>query len=280
MATTLIKQRKPNEGEFLMGLENLEYVLFPDCETVLEIPMIRGKYNLGLTEEQQKTFEDYFNVKFDSPEGVEFLSNYQIVLRHDVNPRDDRKMEHLFDLLVLKANNGMGAVQFTEDPNDIGRLPFVATNEQKESEEKMSKNQTRNKALSELEKLSNNKAKLTKVCKYIFDLNTQDLTEQNAYNRLDAYIMGGQAEKFLHALTLDADYVDTVVTVKDAMTKGVIRLGQDQWYVNHANQTKLGRNLEEVVNYLSNPQNQDQLGIGNDKDLPYAIKRQLKERLN
>jgi len=278
--TTLIKQRSPNAGESLMGLEQLNYVMFPDCDTILEIPIINNKHNLGLTSEQQAEFENYFGVKFDTLQGREFLNNYQIVLRHDVNPRDHKKMDHLFDLAILKANGGMGMVQFEDSKDQVARFPFIATDEAKELEKTVSKKKLRNIAIEELNKLAKHKNTLLKITKFIFDLNQNNLDENSAYDRLDDYINGGQAEKFLTVIKLDPDYIDTVVSVKEAMIKGIIRLGQDQWYVNHANQTKLGRNIEEIVNYLNNPQNQDQIGTGAKDDLPYAIKRQLKESLN
>lgn len=277
--TTLIKQRKPDPGEVLMGLENIGYTLFPECQTTLEIPMIKRKFNLGLSDEEKKAFENYFNVQFDTPEGYEFLSNYRIELRHDVNPKDHNKMEHLFDLAILKANGGMGVVQFEDDEDFFGKRPFIATNEEKEIKDEVGKKQTRNKAIKSLEELAKKKTSLIKYAKYIFDLGAAEISEDIAYKRLDDYIMGGQADKFLNIMSLDPDYVDTVVTVKDAITHGIIRLGQDQWYSNYANQTKLGRNLEEIVNYLNNPNNQDQLGLGSKDDLPYAIKRQLKEKI-
>lgn len=277
--TTLIKQRNPNPGESLMGLEKLDYVLFPECDTSLEIPQIRGKFNLGLTEDQQKTFEDYFGVKFETDEGKKWLSEYVINLRHDVNPRDHNKMEHLFDLAVLKANGGMGIVQFNDNEDEIGRFPFVATDQEKELDQKVNKKQLRNRGIEALENLSTNKTNLVKITKYIFDTGNTDLDFNLAYDKLDDYINGGQSAKFLAVLKLDPDYIDTVVTVKDAMGHGIIRLSADQWYVNYSNGTKLGRNLEEIIKYLNNPQNQDQLGTGSKDDTPYSIKRQLKEKI-
>jgi hypothetical protein len=282
--SVLIRQRDPQPNEFLMGLESHGYVMFPGCDTEFDIPILNNKYNLGLGENQEE-FENYFGVKFDTPEGKEFLDSYRIKLRHDVNPLDDSNMDHRFNLAILKANGGLGIVQFNDESTDLfARYPFVATDEDKDIEKKVSKKVIRNSALSELEKLQKNKPKMFRIAKYIFDVNSGifNTNADVAYDRLDEYIVASNdnATAFLNTLKLDQDYIDVVITVKAAMVKGIIRLTPDKWLENHANGTKMGRNLEEVVKYLNNPNNQDQLGLGNETDTPYSIKRQIKESLN
>jgi hypothetical protein len=88
------------------------------------------------------------------------------------------------------------------------------------------------------------------------------------------------AENFLKVIRLDPEYVDSVITVKAAIARNIIRLTPDKWYVNYINQTKLGRNIDEIVKFLTNPQNQDQMGTDKDTDSAYSIKRQLKESLS
>ena len=47
-------------------------------------------------------------------------------------------------------------------------------------------------------------------------------------------------------------------------------------YINVATQNVLGRNFEEVVEFLNAPENRLELGTGKESDEPYSIKMQLK----
>lgn len=283
-----IRQREPNPGENIMGLQNHGYVLYPDAQTELEIPYVNNRFRLGksnetkwgLTKAQLKEFQEYFGVDFDSEQGFKFLEDHRITLDHLATPIDSMNMIHKFNQVVLRGNDGMGLVNLGQEENDGAKLfPFVMVDEDKEIESKVTKKMTKNQALMELQNLEiKDKKFMVKLAKFLFNLNI-DLTEIQAYDKLDEFINsgGGNAEKFLKALKTDREWMDTTVIVKDAMNAQIIRRGDDQVYVNFANQTKLGRNLEEVVKYLNNPDNQDQLGTGGKNDQPYSIQAQLKQ---
>lgn len=282
MSTTLIKQREPRKNDEMMGLQEAGFVLFPETETVLEIPFVNGKYHLGLTPEETKSFEAHFGVTFDSEAGQEFLEDYRIVLNHDINAYSKGNMDSQFQLKVLKANKGMGVVRFNEEDDPHETAPFIATTEEFEVETRVNKKAIRNQALAALQNLMDkSQPKLIRLARYLFDVN-HNMDAQTAYDRSDEYITEniGNAENFLRAIKLDPEYIDAVITVKMAIARGIIRLAQDKWYVNHLDQTKLGRNVEEIVTFLTNPQNFDQMGVGNDNDSAFAIKRQLKETLS
>jgi len=87
-------------------------------------------------------------------------------------------------------------------------------------------------------------------------------------------------ETFNQALTLDDEWIDTFVTTKDAIHSGIIRRQEDGWYINNANQEKLGKTVEEITKYLNHPDNLGTLGTGGKNDQPYSIKAQLKHKLN
>lgn len=286
-----IKQRTPQEGEEIMGLERFGYVMFPDSTTTLEIPYMNGRHKLGnysgkdatkfgLTSKQQTEFEDYFGVKFDTPEGFKFLNEYQISISHLTNPFDENDIKQKFEMTVMKANDGMGLVD-VNTTQDVTRYPFVLVDEQQEIEVKTNRNVTRNEAIVKLEKLNEDKKKIVRVAKYIFNLNL-DITPVQAYNQLNDFIFDKfqNCDTFNQALGLDDEWVDTFVTVKDAIHSGIIRRQEDGWYVNNANTEKLGKTVEEITRYLNHPDNAGTLGTGGTKDAPYSIKAQLKHKLN
>lgn len=282
-----IKQRSPNPGESIMGLEKQGYVMFPDSKTVFEIPYVNNRFKLGsdpttkfgLTEKQQEKFETHFGVQFDSQEGKEFLSDFKIEISHLATPFDENNIEHEFVATILKANDGLGLVNVgTSQDNTF--YPFVLIDEAQEIGEKVNRNVTRNEAVSQLQELKKNGKKMIKIAKYLFNLNLT-ITEEQAYLQLNDYIYETfkNAEHFVQVLTTDEEWLDTSVTVKDAMNVGIIRKGDDQVYVNFANGTKLGRTIEEITRFLNNPDNQDMLGTGGNKDQPYSIKAQLKNKI-
>lgn len=283
---SFIRQREPNPGEDIMGLQNHGYVLYPDAQTELEIPYVNNRFRLGksketkwgLTNAQLKEFENYFGVDFETESGQKFLEDWRITLDHLANPVDMGNMQHKFSQTILIGNDGMGLVNLGDDEG-AKLFPFVLVDEQKEIEGKVSRKVTKNNALRELSDLEiKDKKLMIKVAKYLFNLNL-DLTAIQAYDKLDDFInqSTSNAEQFLKALKIDKEWMDTTVLVKDAMNAQIIRRGEDQVYVNFANQQRLGRNMEEVVKYLNNPDNQDQLGSGGKNDHPYSIQAQLKQ---
>lgn len=282
-----IKQRSPNPGEIIMGLEEFGYVVFPDSKTEFEIPFVNNRFRLGsdpttkfgLTKNQQQKFENHFGVMFDSEEGKEFLSNYRIEISHQVTPVDTTNIEHEFMYSILKANDGLGLINVGTS-QETTLYPFALIDEVQETQEKVSRTATRNEAVSKLQELKKDGKKMIKIAKYIFNLNLT-ITEDQAYLQLNDFIYSSfkDSEKFLNILNVDNEWLDTTVTVKDAMNAGIIRKGEDQVYVNFANGAKLGRTIEEVTKFLNNPDNQDMLGTGGNKDQPYSIKYQLKQKL-
>lgn len=287
---SFIKQRSPVEGEEIMGLEKFGYVMFPDSVTTIEIPYVNGRHKLGnysekdatkfgLTKKQQGDFENFFGVQFESPEGKKFLEEYQISISHLTNPFDESDMKQAFEMQILRANDGMGLVD-VNTTQDVTRYPFVLVDEQQELEVKTNRNTTRNAALGKLESLNEDKAKLVRVAKYLF--NALDITPKQAYNLLNDFIFDKfeNADKFTKALSLNDEWMDTYITVKDAIHAGIIRRQEDGWYVNHANQEKLGKTVEEITKYLEHPDNLSTLGAGSKNDQPYSIKAQLKHKLN
>lgn len=279
----LMQQRKPNQDALLMGLEKLGMSVFPDCETTMEIPIVNNQFNLGFKDKKQKEdFEAYFGYKFDTPEGQEFLANYEVKISHDVTAYDVRNKRDAFDLHILKANGGMGIVAINEavlEESPIDTFKFVVKDENQEVEERVKFKETKLQAFSELSKMkeTNNKRLLT-VAKYILGV-TVGVGDNMAiaFDKLHDFIDSNyrNAKQFSDALKIDPEYLKTVVAIRDAIYRNIIR-NQNGQYVVYATQTPLGRNEEEVIRFLTDPKNQDILGLGLKDDSPTSIFAQLK----
>lgn len=279
----LMQQRKPNQDALLMGLEKLGMSVFPDCETTMEIPIINNQFNLGFKDKKQKEdFEAYFGYKFDTLEGQEFLSNYEVKISHDVTAYDIRNKKDAFDLHILKANGGMGIVAINEavlEESPVDTFKFVVKDENQEVEERVKFKETKLQAFSELSKMkeTNNKRLLT-VAKYILGVTVGVGDNMSiAFDKLHDFIESNyrNAKQFSDALKIDPEYLKTVVAIRDAIYRNIIR-NQNGQYVVYATQTPLGRNEEEVIRFLTDPKNQDILGLGLKDDSPTSIFAQLK----
>jgi len=282
----VIKQRVAHNNP--KGFEEIGFAIFPDCSSEVQIPFVNNKYVLGFDgeTEKQQYFEGLLGVKFDTPEGLEFLDNYRITFNHEINILGSSPKNE-FDIHLIKANKGFGLIKMTdEDEGPVDNTIFQIFDEKKEMDSKITKKAIIYEAISEIQKLwDGNRIKLVLVAKYLFEINAGVTSEQIAYDKLTDYVQvdktirsAENAQRVLKALKVDSDYMDAVVDTKTAMAKNIIRL-VDGWYVNHATQTKLGRNLEDTVIFLNNPNNQDEFGTGGVSDSPHTIKTQLKNSL-
>jgi len=281
--SALLKQISPDRNDTLMGLEEIGLSVFPGCETVMEIPMINGKFNIGSNQEMLEKFEKHFGVTFDGPDGQKFLSEYRIVINHDIMSFDYKNPEHEFILYILKVNNGMGLVAMDEiaiENSPINTFKFLLSDENKDLNSRIAKKELKLTAYNRLNEMNDTKGlRMINIAKYLFPESSGiGNNKQVAFDKLEEYISQNHEnmEKFLEATRLDQEYVDTVIKVKEAMYRNIIRRGVDGAYVLHATQTKLGRNQDEVIQYCLSPENKDIVGYGMDSDLPYSLSTQLK----
>ncbi len=284
MATT-IKQRTSNNNP--KGFDQLGFVLFPDCTSEVEIPFINNRFITGFENnlEKKKYFEDRLGVRFDTEQGQEFLDNYRIRFNHEINIKGSSPFDE-FDLWLIKANNGFGLIKIGEEESPTEDTIFVFFDEEKEMIESVTRKSIVNRAAREIEDLwDGNRAKLVLIAKYLFEVNSGISSELIAYNKLTDFISldkpvrnAENAQIVLRAFKADPDYMDTTVDTKTAIAKNIIRFS-DGWYVNHITQTKLGRNIEDTITFLNNPQNQDEFGTGGAEDSVHTIKAQLKNSL-
>lgn len=288
MAVTL-KQISSDSDSNLMGLEKYGFSVFPGCSTGFEIPWVNGKPNIGLDKKEDKVlrdkFEKFWGVEFDSDRGREFLSNYEIQINHDIDSFDPEKnIKDAWDLHLFRVNKGMGIIATDEDiVNEVAvnTFKFKLSDENRDLEEKVTKKQITVRAISKLGELFDaNSNRVVLLAKYIFPTSAGISTKNLAFSKLEEFISQStkNAEKFLETVKLEPEYLDTVVKVKDAIFRGIIRLGQDGRYQLAMSGTVLGRSEEEVIQFCLNPANSDIIGLGTKDDKPFSLTSQLKDK--
>lgn len=287
--SVVLKQMPPDSNDMLMGLENFGYSIFPGCSTGFEIPIVNGKHNIGLDgpkdKEKRKKFETFFGVEFDSDRGREFLEQYEITVKHDIEAFDPEKnIRHEWDLHLMKVNNGMGIIAVSDEileNTPVNNFKFKLTDENRDLEAKITKKQITLKAGAKLQELyESNTNRIVLFAKYIFPAGSGIATKNLAFSRLEDFISKNtnNAEKFLEVVKLEPEYLETVVKVKEAIFRGIIRIGPDGKYILSMSGTVLGRSEEEVIQFCLNPSNIDIVGTGGKTDAPSSLTSQLNDK--
>lgn len=277
--SVVIKQiKKPNE---IPGFEQLGFLVHPDCQSEMEIPLVNGKYNIGLNgkPELKKYFEDSFGFSFDSPAGQEFLDNFRIQISHSDTILPDSPTTR-FTVHLLNHLNGMGFIKTSKKiDGPVDTFVFEIYDEKAEQGDRVNKKTIMLTAASKLQDIYDNKRSLiVLIAKFLFESASEIDSEVIAYDKLSDYIMEFEnAKHFLKQIEVDVEHMDLVATVKEAIAKNIIRY-ENGYYVNFVTKTRFGKNPEEIVTYFSNPANQDEYGTGTN-DAPYTIKAQLKNSL-
>lgn len=279
----------PEPGVELMGLEKEGLSVFPGVVSSFEIPVINGRYNIGQDKseysERIKSFEDRLGFKFDSPEGYQWLENHLTDLSHDTMALDPKNsLEDSFMLHVLEVNNGFGVVALNQnhvESTPMNNFKFALENEEYESEKRISKKKDKLAATTTLNTLYSSKTnRIILLAKYLLSISSGvGESKDVALDKLLDFIDKSpeNVAKFLTASKMDAEYIDGVVKVKEAIFTGIIILGQDNQFVLKMSGDKLGRTESEVIQFLLMPKNKHLLGEGIKDDLPYSISTQLKD---
>lgn len=279
-----IAQMPVASGESLFGLEKYGRSKFPKCNSEMEIPIANGKHKLGMTKEQEDTYAQYFvGSDSSSSEWKEWLNSFTFKAPYEEKTLDLSLMEDSFVYHVfIKGNPDLCFIapsrKFAED-HPLSNYKYFVANEQQDAEEEVSTQKLKNKARAKLVEIQDDEIELIKIAHYLF--NVRGITNStSAYKTINNSIDESKesASRFIRVFDESSDFIDVTVTVKRAIEKNIIRRGQDNWYYNHASNTRLGRNQEEIIEFLMNPKNQDELGTGSKNDSPLTIKKQLKDK--
>ncbi len=281
--STVLKQIPPSKDDFRMGLEQFGHSVFPGVTTELEIPILRGKHNIGMEDDSalKEKFENHFGLKFDSPEGQQFLDEYRLRIDHDLMIFADNNLDHQFMLQVLRANKGMGqvAVNTSELENSpLDSFRFQLTDESFEQTERVAKKRIKSEANAILNKFD--VASIDRILilgNYLFPNAGIGDNRTLAFDKISDFIEKSHpnAQKFIDVSKLDALYLKTVVKVKKAIHQSIITLGKDGVYKLDGVDAELGKTEDDVIDFFTKTSNKELLGTGSKEDLPYSLTTQL-----
>jgi len=216
--------------------------------------------------------KDFWNkVELLKPNNSEFWNkitlragNQPIFLDPENNPHDLIKY-----YAILAGGFSMVGKSFTEAKNASRPPKFYLDRLEETLTVKNEIKKSRNKALAELEKLSNKSVKkLFYVAKVVDANSAQYRTNTPAeviYEAMDNYINGIGIEKnkvraaqsFIDAASLDLEDLIIKAIIKDATFNKFIVLKADGFIYDNSTNVMLGRNVEDVFEYFKNPLNDE-----------------------
>jgi hypothetical protein len=158
---------------------------------------------------------------------------------------------------------------------------FVLRNEGDEERQKATLYERLDENITRLSQINKESKKyLMALAKYLTNSLTIG-TDQLAYTKLRDYIDGKYTRtqkealnRFETTLEMDKTRLYTIVDVKEALYRNIIRRDINQRFYNPLTTTVYGKTEEEVVDFLMRVENQDELGVGVDAP-PYSIRKQL-----
>lgn len=228
------------------------------------VSQLEAELAANFVEPEDKEF--WNKVKLLRPDNDEFWGKISLRVGNEplfLNPSDPH------DLIKLKAieAGGFSLIAKTLDVARKSPVPykFYLDKFEETASIKTEVKKLRNKALAELEKLSNkNVNKLMYVCKVV-DPNSPQYKKTTPtdvmYDNMDKYINGETvdtdkrktAQRFLDISNLDMETLKIRAIVKDATYYKLI-ITRGDGYIYHAeSNTMLGKNPSEIAEYLKNP---------------------------
>jgi len=203
------------------------------------------------------------------PDNDEFWSKIDIKCGNDpvfLDPSDP------FDLIKIYAINAGGFSQIAKSYEDARSKPkpvkFYLDKFEETIATKTESKKLKNKALSELQKLYDKNAnKLFYVAKLVDIAGAQykkNTPNDVLYDNMDTFINGEGSEKsqsraaqnFINAADMDMETLKLKCLVKDSIYYKIFVTRSDNFIYHKTSGTMLGRNQEEIVEYLKNPLNE------------------------
>lgn len=287
-----------------MGLEQVGKSLFEGASSFFQIPQKNGKFVLDLPDPELKHVEKYYGCKISDEKANEVYGSLMIEVSHIPKPIDYKNAEHLLMLGIIRTLGLLAPSEDAVNPNK--NYKFVIEDLEAQNTVKTNLYQKRGKAIVILNDLYKNQPKyLVAIAKYLINfggklslnstkqLNLRSGVRYNsemAFNSLMEFIDGKLTNKANESVDLFLDAVDvkmggklpiselyTRVDVYDAVSKGVLKVADGYFYNPMVPETRYGRTTEEILNFLQDPTNSDHLGVGNESDMPFSIRRQLKK---
>lgn len=184
-------------------------------------------------------------------------------------------LESTADLLIYYAIKGRGysevapSYEFAKNATKIYK--FYLHEDEEVAVQKTELKKLRNKAKMMLEDLDNEDyEKLFKVAKMLLPIEkglTRKTPKDTVYQELDNFIEGDYSKneiklapkKFMEMANRDRATLNIQATVREALYQRYITKNSENLYWNSQTQVSYGRNENEIIAYLSNPINQEEL---------------------
>lgn len=277
-----LKQAKTDQ--FRLGMTN-QY--FENAVITTEIPLKNGRIQYRLSKQEKELVEEHYGLELDNVSHTsEWLDRVTLNTKPTIDVISADDPESILKKGILLANNTYAPS--LEAAQDVMKgYKFVIYDQSQEEGQKFTLNEVYHKAIVELSKLVKKKKKLLAVAKYVLPATTgiQD-NEQRAYNLLTEFLDGkfeGKSrrksiDEFLDALYMDETRLFVTIDFKEALLKNIIRTDADRYYINPLSGNRYGKTRDEVIDFLCDPVNQEELGLNHKDDKPYAIRYQLKNK--
>lgn len=267
--------------QFRLGLEQEGKQLYELAASTYEIPVVNGKLNHGLTPDEAKIVEAFYGLQFDNPDHRSSWTNIVLEIKHSMKVINPSNPQDLLLLGVLKANGILATSTEDVQMDPQAKYVFVLRNEGDEERQKATLYERLDENITRLSQINKESKKyLMALAKYLTNSLTIG-TDQLAYTKLRDYIDGKYTRtqkealnRFETTLEMDKTRLYTIVDVKEALYRNIIRRDINQRFYNPLTTTVYGKTEEEVVDFLMRVENQDELGVGVDAP-PYSIRKQL-----
>lgn len=267
--------------QFRLGLEQEGKQLYELAASTYEIPVVNGKLNHGLTPDEAKIVEAFYGLQFDNPDHRSSWTNIVLEIKHSMKVINPSNPQDLLLLGVLKSNGILASSAEDVQMDPQAKYVFVLRNEGDEERQKATLYERLDENITRLSQINKESKKyLMALAKYLTNSLTIG-TDQLAYTKLRDYIDGKYTRtqkealnRFETTLEMDKTRLYTIVDVKEALYRNIIRRDVNQRFYNPLTTTVYGKTEEEVVDFLMRVENQDELGVGVDAP-PYSIRKQL-----
>lgn len=269
--------RQNTEQANIIGMEKIGISMFPNTNVCFSIPYINGEFRHNLTSKELKVVEEHYGVKFNTERGKEFYSTMAMTIPTGVYTLD---LDNAKDLLFYKVTLGTGAIapDLETAKNPMCKSLFYFYDGEEEEKLVADENAKMTDAIIALADIrAKEPERLVILAKYLLKKNK--FTVDTAFNALSNKIVKDSKSfvpAFNTALKSDKKVVKVSVQVVEAIDRGILKRNRAGQYVNPITTTEYGKNHEEIISFLLNPKNSDELGTGGDKDKPGSLENLLK----
>lgn len=258
----IVQPGKTPDGRWVTGLDEGSVMLQRIADPVLRAERVEEVRGMREELERLTGIDLSANSKYWETYFIKIID--KLALNFD-NPHDRVKY------YVLLANDyAAPELEARNNPDYINTKFYVHRTETEEGQ-KAVKGKERDKAVSTLYAMANNKNKLLLIGKYVIGQKVKDsMSEDGIYNLLRENLLndkdGSTTRKFNDATSKTIEELQYKLVVDEAVSKHVIRIREG--YYQRGNAT-YGKSMKDVIKFLSSPENANEFA---------SIKEELEEK--